>query len=246
MLGTVTASHGQDYLIAQMQLLHAANLAGNKDEGKQAGLRLLAMRLPAQTSNQILGDLRNVGLTAEANKLMAANNAANQIFNQSPDQQLMQTLDQAATARDKPKSLGLARQILNRDPQAVATANPYQAKNLRDTALGALTLFDTLADYAREMEQQARANPDSLRSNLLAAEAYNALSDSEDKSLRLATRAPLVENATLGPAVAGFFLGQRDGLDAPRRQDHLEAGAAAAGGPVGGLGEPGSGRQCRF
>jgi predicted Zn-dependent protease len=184
-LGTVTASHGQDYLIAQMQLLHAANLAGNKDEGKQAGLRLLAMRLPAQTSNQILGDLRNVGLTAEANKLMAANNAANQIFNQSPDQQLMQTLDQAATARDKPKSLGLARQILNRDPQAVATANPYQAKNLRDTALGALTLFDTLADYAREMEQQARANPDSLRSNLLAAEAYNALSDSEDKSLAL-------------------------------------------------------------
>jgi predicted Zn-dependent protease len=177
-LEAMTTGSGQDYINGQMQLLHTANLAKNLEEGKKAGLRLVALHLSPQDLNQILVDLRGVGLTAEATKLQSARTASIQrtSASQSPDQKLMQALQTAANGRDEGKTQELARQILNRDPLALLTQNNSgMARNMRSQALNALRTVGDLEAYASEMAQQADADPGSARKNWVAAEALSAL-----------------------------------------------------------------------
>ena len=186
-LESITAQHGPDYIQTQKELLHVARLANNTDVGQKAGLRLLGMRLPQQEQMQLMDDLRAVGLKDKADEMMSklTNRPAaanlNQIF--QGNNQTVMGLNQAMNDDDSVRAVQLARQILNQDPTAAVTfGNP---NFMRLQALNALKKFGQLPAYTAEIEQQLQAAPDSVRLNWLAAEAYQNMEGTIEKTYGL-------------------------------------------------------------
>ena len=206
-LESVSARYGPDYIHTQMELLHTARMAKNDDVGQKAALRLLALRLPQQEQTQILDDLRNVGLKAKADEIVAKQTQSGPVGNINQviqaGNQLMQTLNTATNQNDQTQAIDIAHQILNRDPMA---SSPYGNDSyLRVMALNTLKKFGQLEAYAGGVEKQLQATPDSVRLNWLAAEAYQNMDDHVERTSGLAPLPQWLKLQRTGTSVEGFY-----------------------------------------
>jgi tetratricopeptide (TPR) repeat protein len=187
-LESVTARYGPQYIQTQVQLLHTARLAKDNDTGSKAALRLLALRLPQQQQMQLADDLRAIGMQDTAQEIMSRQTRLYAGMNRNSmqaDIQAVQTMERALASGDESTAVDLAHQLLNRDPGASMGGNTEYASS---QAIEALRRLGQLDSYLQDIDRQLQTNPNSIRLNWIAAQAYRRMSG---PSTRLVALGPL-------------------------------------------------------
>ncbi|HSI85456.1 MAG TPA: tetratricopeptide repeat protein [Candidatus Methylacidiphilales bacterium] len=191
-LGEVKARIGPVYISTQQQILRTAKTCANKktteknsespekELAKKAALRLAALQLPAEDRNNLIQDLRELGLVEKAEELNKQVARSNSNSNYTAQQQAIAKLNTLVNEKKNEEVAVMARQLLAQDPMAASRNRSYESY-ARTQAVQALNKTKQLLPYIRDLQKQLDSSPNSQRLNMLMAEALTGLSGGEKK-----------------------------------------------------------------
>ena len=167
LLDQITTRQGDVYKRAQQMMLKFAKTEKDTDNARKAVLRLVSLRPPRDEINQLLPDLKELGLTEKAEQIEKQITRTT-VTNPNDMNRMVNLLQGYMNEKKETEALGLAQTILGQDP----LANPQNNDWARRTALDALERFKKLDGYIADLEKQAAMTPDSVRVCMLVAEAW--------------------------------------------------------------------------
>ncbi len=213
----------------QRFLLAEAKAAKDTEAAKRAALRLAATRVPPDQRDSIAAELRELGLTEQADALtrpVASVSAASSASRQRSifDDTTATRLQKFVADKNEDGALALARSVLAAlpPPPAIPNSRPVNAESVLQATVAALKNFRQLDAVIADAEKQLAKDPDSLTLNYQLAVLHQA-SAGRDTAF---TRSKTDRRPPVWLKLVRLETGEVAGFDSPDGQDWKEIGRA--------------------
>ena len=226
------ARTGEPPFAFQKIVLAEAKAAKDNDSAKRAALRLAAMRVPSDEREFLSGELRELGLTEQAEVFAkpvasvgpAGSSAGRSVFDSATAQQL----ERLSNDKNEAGALALVRNVLAALPPPAPANNGgynnnrYNFDYVLRAALATLKKFNKTDEFIADAEKQIAKDPDSLTLNYQLA----LLHQETDAANTIRVQAKQVRRAPVWLKVARLDNGETAGFCSADGQDWQEIGRA--------------------